>query len=121
MAPWAWLPNFVSGYAIPRWYLDSFLQKGRHDFFWRKGGKDLVRIRFPATNAAAVVQKVVYLGDGRGDFCGACRLSRGDTILCRQGYALSKMLSETPPNALDVCVWDNGKDILRAFEERSLL
>ena len=82
---------------------------------------DLVRARFPATNAAAVVQKVVYLGDGRGDFCGACRLSRGDTILCRQGYALSKMLSETPPNALDVCVWDNGKDILRAFEERSLL
>lgn len=80
---------------------------------------DMIRDRFPAR--APLIQKVVYLGDGRGDFCGACRLSRGDTILCRRGYSLSKKLSETPPDALDVAIWENGKDILQAFQQRSLL
>ena len=40
-------------------------------------------------------KKVVYVGDGRGDYCPCLRLRECDTIICRAGYRLAKKLDET--------------------------
>ena len=80
---------------------------------------DTVRAKFLGVGDPAR-EKTVYLGDGRGDFCGACRLTETDMILCRQGFALSDLLSETPP-AAEVARWSDGRGIRLAFEEVGLL
>lgn len=38
-------------------------------------------------------EKIVFVGDGRGDFCPAVSLRKQDTIVCREGYPLAKLLS----------------------------
>ena len=38
--------------------------------------------------------KVVYIGDGRGDYCPALRLTSRDVLVCRQGYPLAKLVSD---------------------------
>lgn len=38
-------------------------------------------------------EKVVYVGDGRGDFCPALSLRKQDVVVCREGYPLAKLLS----------------------------
>ncbi len=38
--------------------------------------------------------KVVYVGDGKGDFCPALRLSANDVLVCRKDYFLAKMIME---------------------------
>ncbi len=43
--------------------------------------------------------KVVYVGDGEGDFCPASSLSRDDIVICREGYTLARMLSSEPCTA----------------------
>eukprot|EP00923_Selenidium_pygospionis_P018855 GHVN01032944.1.p1 GENE.GHVN01032944.1~~GHVN01032944.1.p1 ORF type:complete len:283 (+),score=60.32 GHVN01032944.1:58-906(+) len=37
-------------------------------------------------------KKVVYVGDGRNDMCPCLRLKGGDVVLCRKGYALSRLV-----------------------------
>ena len=44
-------------------------------------------------NANPGYEKIVFVGDGRGDFCPAISLRRQDTIVCREGYPLAKLLS----------------------------
>lgn len=39
--------------------------------------------------------KVVYVGDGKGDFCPACRLSANDILVCRKDYFLAKKINES--------------------------
>ncbi len=36
--------------------------------------------------------KVVYVGDGRNDYCPSVMLNERDVVLCREGYALSRCL-----------------------------
>ena len=38
-------------------------------------------------------EKVIYAGDGRGDFCPAASLRKQDVVVCREGYPLAKLLS----------------------------
>ena len=38
--------------------------------------------------------KVVYIGDGQGDYCPALHLKPSDVLICRQGYALAKLVSD---------------------------
>ena len=38
-------------------------------------------------------EKVVFVGDGRGDFCPALSLRKQDMVVCREGYPLAKLLS----------------------------
>ena len=38
-------------------------------------------------------EKVVYVGDGRGDYCPAISLREQDVVVCREGYPLAKLLS----------------------------
>ena len=85
---------------------------------------DLLRARYSPQSSLSIEtvdQKVYYLGDGRGDFCGVSRLSGNDTVLCRHGFSLSELLSEHPPKANDVVIWKDGKDIFQAFAKRGLL
>ena len=43
-------------------------------------------------------RKVVYVGDGRGDYCPALSLSKDDVIICREGYKLAHLLSSSEPS-----------------------
>eukprot|EP00455_Lapot_gusevi_P054149 TRINITY_DN8609_c0_g1_i5.p1 TRINITY_DN8609_c0_g1~~TRINITY_DN8609_c0_g1_i5.p1 ORF type:complete len:195 (+),score=33.31 TRINITY_DN8609_c0_g1_i5:210-794(+) len=55
--------------------------------------------------------RVVYLGDGAGDFCPASRLRSCDLVLAREGYALAKKIEQHPIQAT-VQLWKNGDDVL---------
>jgi pyridoxal phosphate phosphatase PHOSPHO2 len=72
--------------------------------------------------------KVVYIGDGGGDFCPVVRLKAGDVALCRRNYTLHKMCiaatSEVASDAVaghrveaHVVEWSNGQDILSCFRD----
>ena len=73
--------------------------------------------------------RVVYLGDGSGDYCGCLRLGPQDLILCREGYSLEKKLqvlrstaSQEVLAALPECVsWSDGKSMRAALRTRGLL
>ena len=41
--------------------------------------------------------RVVYVGDGRNDYCPCSRLTEDDVVLCREGYALAKILKDGSP------------------------
>ena len=43
--------------------------------------------------------KVVFVGDGRGDFCPAVSLRKQDTVVCREGYPLAKLLTKMSTQA----------------------
>ena len=67
------------------------------------------------------IEKVIYVGDGGGDFCPCKRLSEGDIICCREGWRLHKDLitsiaaDNSSIRALMV-PWNNGIDVLQAFD-----
>ena len=61
--------------------------------------------------------RIIYVGDGGGDYCPAARLRKGvDTILVRQDYPLAKKISQHPIGA-DCKEWSTGKDVLRMMQE----
>lgn len=71
--------------------------------------------------------KVIYIGDGGGDYCPCLSLRDGDVILCRKQWALHKKLKaksliapapddSAPVLLAEVVPWDTGADILRTFE-----
>jgi pyridoxal phosphate phosphatase PHOSPHO2 len=68
-------------------------------------------------------ERVVYLGDGRGDLCGCSKLiGKEDVILARLEYALARAI--VAANSEDYCtlaLWNNGKDIVRELEARHVL
>ena len=39
------------------------------------------------TTSQSANQCIIYVGDGRGDFCPSLRLQEGDHVLAREGYA----------------------------------
>lgn len=39
---------------------------------------------------------VVYVGDGRGDYCPCLKMTDRDTIVCRTGYSLATMIAKAP-------------------------
>lgn len=38
--------------------------------------------------------RVVYVGDGRNDYCPCLTLTQKDVVICREGYALAKLLKQ---------------------------
>jgi pyridoxal phosphate phosphatase PHOSPHO2 len=38
--------------------------------------------------------RVVYVGDGRNDYCPCLKLTQKDVVLCREGYALARLLKD---------------------------
>lgn len=61
---------------------------------------------------------VVYVGDGRNDFCPILRLSTNDIACPREGYVLVDVLEKNKAEKTHqkllarVCVWKSGQDIL---------
>ena len=67
-------------------------------------------------------ERVVYLGDGRGDLCGCSRLKgKEDVILARLDYALARAIAASSEEYCTLALWNNGKDIVRELEARHVL
>ena len=63
-------------------------------------------------------EKIIYLGDGRGDFCGCTRLRENDVILARSDYKLEKMVTSNDSGiAANIVSWSNGEDILTTITD----
>lgn len=81
-------------------------------------------------NAGIVYDRVVYVGDGLNDICPMLRLKTNDLACARAGYqcvktlehiALNKPLpktGETYKMKSEICIWNDGKDILNAVKKR---
>lgn len=55
--------------------------------------------------------RVIYLGDGRGDFCPTKHIRNGH-VLARKGWALAKWLAEEPQHTqAKIHHWENAADI----------
>ncbi|KAI8803254.1 phosphatase phospho-type [Cladochytrium replicatum] len=65
--------------------------------------------------------RVVYLGDGRNDFCPATKLQKGDIVLVRTGRALERIMksgdAEAAKVVADVRYWSSGEDVLKIYED----
>lgn len=73
---------------------------------WRRDGDDC----FP--------RRVVYIGDGAGDYCPVTRLTSLDVALCRDGWSLHKSIINRKGGhdiAAKVVPWSTGADILSEF------
>lgn len=58
--------------------------------------------------------KIIYIGDGGGDYCPCTRLTSADTILCRDGWALDKALETgSIPIHAEVRKWQSGFSLLQ--------
>ncbi|XP_066302080.1 pyridoxal phosphate phosphatase PHOSPHO2-like [Branchiostoma lanceolatum] len=63
--------------------------------------------------------KVVYVGDGRNDFCPCKGLGCSDVVMPRKGYKLLERIEAlTPENRLKAKVvpWEQGSDVLAVLE-----
>ncbi|KAH8050242.1 phosphocholine phosphatase [Aureococcus anophagefferens] len=67
-------------------------------------------------------RRIIYVGDGSGDYCPATRLVEDDVVCARANYPLAKKLRKlalnvTDPVTLDAAVaeWRDGADLLRIF------
>ncbi|CAN6250860.1 unnamed protein product [Urochloa humidicola] len=57
---------------------------------------------------------VVYLGDGRGDYCPLMKLGEGDYVMPRAGYPVCELIEAAPPAAA-VREWDGFEDLERVL------
>lgn len=64
--------------------------------------------------------RVIYIGDGRGDFCAATMLRSTDVVLVRRAFGLAKMIERAEHAAkvvAEIQFWDTGLDLSRIFHE----
>lgn len=65
--------------------------------------------------------RVIYIGDGRGDYCPATRLTASDVVLARRSdgkaYGLWEKLQEGPVAAA-VRSWTTGEDLHHFFVQQ---
>ncbi|KQK09515.1 inorganic pyrophosphatase 1 [Brachypodium distachyon] len=70
-------------------------------------GQVLDRIR-----ASSVGKRVIYLGDGRGDYCPSLRLGRDDFVMPRRGFPVWDLICENPGLLqAEVHPWSDGGDM----------
>ncbi|KAG0532399.1 hypothetical protein BDA96_04G105200 [Sorghum bicolor] len=74
-----------------------------------------------AVSAAAGTEKrrrgrraVVYLGDGRGDYCPSLKLREGDYVMPRAGHPVCDLIAASPPAAA-VRGWAGFEDLARVL------
>ena len=76
------------------------------------------RILLQEEEAAAAAGRrrraVVYLGDGRGDYCPSLKLREGDYVMPRAGYPVCDLIAAGPPAAA-VRGWDGFEDLARVL------
>ncbi|KAH7299618.1 hypothetical protein KP509_24G021000 [Ceratopteris richardii] len=57
-------------------------------------------------------RKIIYVGDGSGDYCPSLKLTKDDFVLPRAEYPLSQMLSQFSNKVkANVIPWSNGKQM----------
>ena len=83
--------------------------------------KGLILQRFlqESKSEGTCYEKVVYIGDGRGDFCACLGLGRGDVAMARKGYSLLDMLTSASGDdelKAELVEWSSGDDLLKFFE-----
>ncbi|KAF8678616.1 hypothetical protein HU200_046235 [Digitaria exilis] len=62
--------------------------------------------------ASAARKRVVYLGDGRGDYCPALRLGREDFVMPRRGHPVWDLICEDPARVkAEVHPWADGAEM----------
>lgn len=72
-------------------------------------GQVLDRIRREASSAG---KRVIYLGDGRGDYCPALRLAREDFVMPRRGYPVWDLICEDPARVqAEVHPWADAAEL----------
>ncbi|XP_062217305.1 inorganic pyrophosphatase 2-like [Phragmites australis] len=63
----------------------------------------LLHLQEEASAGAATAKRrrraVVYLGDGRGDYCPSLKLCEGDYVMPRTGYPVCDLIAGSPPGA----------------------
>ncbi|NP_001151156.1 Inorganic pyrophosphatase 1 [Zea mays] len=75
-------------------------------------GQVLDRILREASSSAAGRKRVVYLGDGRGDYCPALRLAREDFVMPRRGFPVWDLICEDPARLqAEVHPWADGAEL----------
>lgn len=63
------------------------------------------------------IERIIYVGDGGGDFCPVTLLSQNDIVCCRRDWTLHNMINSMSPALLAECApWKCGSDILDTFE-----
>ncbi|RCV04816.1 hypothetical protein SETIT_1G031100v2 [Setaria italica] len=81
-------------------------------------GKVMERILQEEEEAAVAARRrrraVVYLGDGRGDYCPSLKLREGDYVMPRAGYPVCDLIGGAPPAAA-VREWDGFEDLARVL------
>ncbi|KAI8338883.1 phosphatase phospho-type [Chlamydoabsidia padenii] len=69
-------------------------------------------------------QKIMYVGDGKNDYCPATRLREGDRMFVRSGKALSRYLKEddnlVATIQADITYWDTSDAVKMAVELEKL-
>jgi len=75
-------------------------------------GQVLDRILRDAAAPAGRRPRVIYLGDGRGDYCPALRLAREDFVMPRRGYPVWDLICEDPARVqAEVHPWADGAEM----------
>ncbi|CAN6230912.1 unnamed protein product [Urochloa humidicola] len=82
-------------------------------------GKVMERILREEEEAAAAAGRrrrraVVYLGDGKGDYCPSMKLGEGDYVMPRAGYPVCDLIAAAAPAAA-VRAWDGFEDLERVL------
>lgn len=61
--------------------------------------------------------RIIYIGDGNGDYCGVKHLlSKDDIILCRKDWALHNRIKIDPTIVATVIPWVDGETIYQTFQ-----
>ena len=55
--------------------------------------------------------RILYIGDGEGDFCPCLRLQKHDVVAARSGYRLAKLLKDADALEASVLNWVDGSTL----------
>ncbi|KAJ3272666.1 hypothetical protein HK104_004419 [Borealophlyctis nickersoniae] len=69
--------------------------------------------------SSGAYERIVYIGDGRNDFCPATKLSSNDVVLPRQNRGFAKLLTNPAYRdriVAEVTLWDTAEDLLSVFK-----
>jgi len=65
----------------------------------------------------SAVEKLIYVGDGGGDFCPCTTLTSKDVVCCRRDWALhNKIKTMSPPLLAECSPWSDGTEVLSRFK-----
>ncbi|XAR53423.1 Inorganic diphosphatase [Bertholletia excelsa] len=76
--------------------------------------KGLVIEQIQASMSVEGKKRMIYLGDGRGDYCPSLKLGEGDHVMPRKGFPLLKKICDNPALIkAEVHDWSSGEEVER--------